>query len=315
MANDRLNFPDCECHLNQPEFWLGFVGVLLFLQLGGMFLTNVFTLLDRLYGIRWLVSFGMRPPVRWSIPFFFVAWLVLIAMQSLFYMLLSSIPLVRDNPNKGVVTMATVSLSNLLFVMIYIRISGPGRAMGLKRLGLSGPDYGQQVGIGFRTALLAAPWVYATNLIANLIFENNPHAVMKMLDDGISTTTAAMAGLSAVVTAPLAEEVLFRGILLGALVRKSRVVHASRRKIRVQLANVATSLIFAALHADAWPAPIGIFVLSLVLGKLYITTGRLLPCIAAHALFNSTGVLGMVFAVLSKKAGMLPASGFMMNFW
>ncbi|MFM7318020.1 MAG: lysostaphin resistance A-like protein [Isosphaeraceae bacterium] len=301
--------------MNQPDTWLGLVGLLLFLQLGAMLIANAISLLDRVYGIRWLVSFGLRPPVRWSIPFFFVAWLVLIAIQSLLFVLLNTIPQLKDGSNKGVVTMATVSLANLLFVMLYIRISGPGRAMGMKRLGLTGPDLGRQIGIGFRTAMLAAPWVYATNLMANLIFENNPHAVMKMLDDGISPTTAALAGLSAVVTAPLAEEVLFRGILLGALVRKSQVVHASRRKIRVQLANVVTSLIFAALHADAWPAPIGIFVLSLVLGKLYITTGRLWPCIAAHALFNSTGVLGMIFAVLSKKAGMFPASGFLMNFW
>ena len=40
-------------------------------------------------------------------------------------------------------------------------------------------------------------------------------------------------------------------------------------------ANVVVSLLFAGLHADQWPAPVPLFLLSLVLGWLYLRTGGL----------------------------------------
>ena len=147
-----------------------------------------------------------------------------------------------------------------------------------------------------------------------MVFKPESHAVMKMLNQGLNQQTMLLAGLSAVVFAPLAEEMLFRGLLLGALIRKSRRTPASQRRLPVQLANVLTSLFFAILHANAWPAPIGIFVLSLVLGKIYIATGRLWPCIVAHAVFNLTGVLGMIAAVAAKQSGKLDQIGLFLPF-
>lgn len=292
--------------MNDKNSLLLTIGVLLFFQLGGMLIANFLFLLDRYYGIRWLRPIGLRPRVRWSLPFFLLSWVALILIQSLLYVVLRALPFGPDDSGRNLALMGSVALANALFVMFAILLSGPGLKKGRAALGLAGPQINDQIIMGCKTAMLAAPWVYATNLLANLIFQNNPHAVMKMLNDGFSPTTATLAAVSAVIMAPLAEEILFRGILLAALIRKSSKYLAANRRFPVQLANVVTSLIFALLHADAWPAPIGIFVLSLVLGKLYISTGRLWPCIAAHALFNSTGVLGMIFAVLAKKSGLAP---------
>jgi membrane protease YdiL (CAAX protease family) len=54
---------------------------------------------------------------------------------------------------------------------------------------------------------------------------------------------------------------------------------------------VATSLIFAALHGPQWPAPIALFVLSLVIGYVYHRTGSLLAAICMHAAFNGFSTL------------------------
>ena len=188
-----------------------------------------------------------------------------------------------------------------------VLVSSGAVAEGMQRLGLNGPDFGRQVRIGIRVALLASPWVYAVNLTANLIFHANPHEVMQMLNKGLDSFSMSLAVIGAVILAPAAEEILFRGILLGGLIHKTRFKPADQRRRLVQAANIITSLIFGALHMSAWPAPIGIFVLSLVLGKTYIVTGRLWPCIIAHSVFNFTGVLGMAADVMVKKSSSVVA--------
>lgn len=284
--------------------------LILFLQMGGMIMANLFSLMDHLAGIRWLKPFTPRPRVSWSLPGFFVIWLGIMLLQVALNFAFKGLPWFQGDGAGAQRALSVVSIANLLTFLLVPILIGPGLREGRRRLGLEKDDFGRQVFTGVRGAWLASPWVYAVNVLASLTFSANPHAVMKMLSEGLSRQTIVLAGLSAVVFAPLAEEVLFRGLLLGTLVRTTKRFPASERKFPLQLANVATSLFFALLHADAWPAPIGIFVLSLCLGKLYIATGRLWPCIVAHAVFNLTGVCGMVIAASAKNKGML---GFCLN--
>jgi len=53
------------------------------------------------------------------------------------------------------------------------------------------------------------------------------------------------------------------------------------------------ALVFAAVHSFAWPSPAGLLPLSLGLGWLRETTGRIWPCIIVHAAFNGFGSLIM----------------------
>ncbi|MEX0587097.1 MAG: CPBP family intramembrane glutamic endopeptidase [Pirellulales bacterium] len=56
---------------------------------------------------------------------------------------------------------------------------------------------------------------------------------------------------------------------------------------------VLSSLLFAAAHVNAWPSPIPLFPLALILGYIYWRTHRLLPCVVVHALFNGLSVLAV----------------------
>jgi membrane protease YdiL (CAAX protease family) len=275
---------------------------MLFLQFGGMVVANFVCLYDRLNSNRWLFPIGLRPRVRWSLPFFFVVWIFSLFLQFVTYAVLKKVPAFEGDDLDSFRAISTISICNAIMICLIPILTGPGLRPGLERLGLTGPYLRYQFATGLKMAWLVSPYVYLVNFVANLVFEPQSHEVMKMLDGGLSTGTVALSAVTAVVFAPLAEEIMFRSLLLGALIRKTSVVPADRRAILVKAANVACSLLFALLHSSAWPAPFGIFLLSLALGKLYISTGRLWPCIVAHAVFNLTGVLGMVMFVMSRNS-------------
>jgi membrane protease YdiL (CAAX protease family) len=78
----------------------------------------------------------------------------------------------------------------------------------------------------------------------------------------------------------VAEEWLFRGVLL----------HLWARRFGLRFAVLATSVLFAALHADV----IGSFVFGIVMAALYVRTGTLLVPIIAHLAFNAIIAVGSI---------------------
>jgi membrane protease YdiL (CAAX protease family) len=92
----------------------------------------------------------------------------------------------------------------------------------------------------------------------------------------------AMVVLSAVVMAPLAEEIFFRGLLQSMLRR-----HTRRPWISVLIA----SALFAAVHFPIAQAVPALFVLGIVLGYNYERSGRLYAPIIIHAVFNAVNIL------------------------
>ena len=87
--------------------------------------------------------------------------------------------------------------------------------------------------------------------------------------------------LVAVVLAPLAEEVFFRGMVQSMLRRYTG---------RPWPAIVITSLFFAMMHLGTRQAVPSLFVLGVVLGYNYERSGRLYSPILIHALFNGVFV-------------------------
>ena len=85
-------------------------------------------------------------------------------------------------------------------------------------------------------------------------------------------------------TAPLVEEVVYRGLLYSAFQRKFGVV----------LAIVLVTLLFTAVHvpqysigsAPDYATVIALLLLSLTLTMIRVWSGNLLPCIVLHTIFN-----------------------------
>ena len=94
---------------------------------------------------------------------------------------------------------------------------------------------------------------------------------------GILLTLQALA-----VVTPVSEEILFRGFVLRGLL--PRVGHGP--------AVVAAALLFSVLHLKP-EVMIPIFITGLALGWLYVKTGSVWPCIAAHAGQNALALLAV----------------------
>ncbi len=106
--------------------------------------------------------------------------------------------------------------------------------------------------------------------------------------------------VSAVVIAPLAEELIFRGLLQTALVGLFGQLIGRRGNGSATFAPLArwaaviyASLAFAMVH-EGWTRPM-IIVLSFGLGYLYERTGNLWANTALHAIFNGSQVLTFIY--------------------
>ncbi len=144
------------------------------------------------------------------------------------------------------------------------------------------------VGIGalvWLSAVVAQAVLAAARLGLGVDIGSNTDGLFE--DRGL-TLTVIITAVAAVVAAPLVEEVVFRGVILPALVpRLGRVV-----------AVVTQAIVFGAVHVD--PSGSGGLGLAIVLsgvgavfGVATLLTGRLWPSIIGHALFN-----GVVLAVV-----------------
>ncbi len=67
----------------------------------------------------------------------------------------------------------------------------------------------------------------------------------------------------------------------------------SWRDANASLAIYGTAMLFATLHGLAWPYPIPLFLLGLVLGVLARRTQSLIPSITLHAAFNLVAFIGL----------------------
>ncbi len=91
--------------------------------------------------------------------------------------------------------------------------------------------------------------------------------------------------LSLIVIQPAIEELVFRGVLQGQLLRLT----AGRRLGPLTLANLLTTIGFAAMHLIAQPPgwALAVAAPSLVFGHLRERFGSVWPAIAMHAFYNA----------------------------
>lgn len=114
----------------------------------------------------------------------------------------------------------------------------------------------------------------------------------------LTSSSGIVAALSIVVAAPLAEEIVFRGVI------QSRLEQA----MPVWVAVALQAALFGLIHGT--PIQIGYaFLIGLLFGVLRCRTGSILPGIAAHAVFNAMndplGLLGDAVSLWQFSAVML----------
>ena len=103
----------------------------------------------------------------------------------------------------------------------------------------------------------------------------------------LATTWKAIVLLSAVVLAPLSEEMFFRG-LLQSMVRR----YTGRPWLGILVASAA----FALIHIPYWQTLPSMFALAVALGYNYERTGRLYAPIVIHALFNAVSIAAWAYS-------------------
>jgi len=148
-------------------------------------------------------------------------------------------------------------------------------------LGLNRPDLPTILLRAALVAVLAVPMAQTLLALANAVFtaiRSEPPDLQPAIQTlNISQTLGRrmLLSLFAIVLAPVAEEVLFRGILYATV----------KEMGHPRLALFGTSIVFAAIHLS-WVAFVPLTFFALVLTLLYERTRSLLAPIIAHACFN-----------------------------
>lgn len=242
---------------------------------------------------------------------------------------LSLVDYPRGQPFSFTALMLISSIANaLLLITLPLLLRATSRA-GLGDLGLTTVEFSSHVRFGVMAFLLFSPVVYAINGLMVLAsraagVEPLKHPLEQMVRGEFSLKTAFLAMISAVVLAPLVEELFFRGVFQGWLSKRfGRRVRGEAEGLpdgsesptswpsleieedgvgsrpRTLWPILLTSAFFALVHAEQWPAPVAIFVLSLGLGFVYQASGSLVSSIVMHALFNLLGTLILFNALLN----------------
>lgn len=216
--------------------------------------------------------------------------------------------------------------SLIVLLPVVLRISSGAR---LLDLGFHRREWLRNVGRGLVTCALVAPGCYLMMAALSRVSPGPEHPVVEMLRHERSVAVLMLAVVTAVVLAPIFEELLFRGILLGwmatALERaadgrfaagpesdesgvalplplSSRESREAGSALRA-LPAVLTSALFALMHRGQGPAPIPLFFLALALAHLARRTGSLWAPIALHAAFNGVSTLLLILGLTGAGAG------------
>ncbi len=157
--------------------------------------------------------------------------------------------------------------------------------------------------LGAGLGLGVATMLGSSLLVAVLVRLSGSDAVPEqlILDEALAGgVRTALALVAAVVLAPVAEELLFRGLLYRAL----------RRRRGVLGAVVVSSVAFAVVHLDVAAtqplALVGLTLVGVVMALAYERTGGLLVPVAAHAAYNGTA---LALALAAERTGALDLLG------
>jgi membrane protease YdiL (CAAX protease family) len=267
-------------------------GLLVFALLMGSILVWM-AAVRRLLERRALVDYEGRLRVSWKA--YDLVWLIL-AWPILEVTALRIVVGKVDMAQQGLSmpALAAVTAAHFLWVVIAIGYL-MGRGVRPKELGFDTSRLRYDLRLGLLAFLAAAPLVYGVQILVSQFWTPQLHPLARLVTERPSGALMAVAALSAVVVAPLAEELLFRVLFQGWLERALRRRRAWGIRVDRVLPIVASALVFAAMHQGA--DRIALFVLALFLGFLYRQTHRIFPSLVVHACINALAIVGLWLGV------------------
>jgi hypothetical protein len=114
--------------------------------------------------------------------------------------------------------------------------------------------------------------LYATSPLRS---DETKHSFLKLLHDSPSANVVLSIALAVLVSAPLAEELMFRVVLQSAL----------RQRFSARVSIGISSFVFCLVHG--WLDGIALLPLALLLGHLYERRHSFLAIVVTHSLFNA----------------------------
>ncbi len=228
---------------------------------------------------------GIERPVAWGLFDALVGFPIVVIFTLSAVMLIDTVLASHENLSFAVSTVAFQAI--VLAWPIAVSISkghGPRRDFGLRMEGLS--DFIAAVVLGLALIMLAG-------LVGGLA----SWAVELQNGDEASNTSALVEAkgtiwlwpliFSTVIGAPIAEELFFRGLLLDAI----------KKRFGSILAVIGSTIAFTVSHYSdsTWRGSVVLFAvigaIGLCLGAYRVRTGRVLPAMIAHGVFNGLVVL------------------------
>ncbi len=173
---------------------------------------------------------------------------------------------------------------------------GLGQLLGMKMresLGLTWPNLRLYAWRGLLMGMGIAPFLLGVNMLVREVFPTqNKHPAFQLMESGTWGAFASVIA-TAVFLAPVAEEILYRGVILLGV----SGVAGNRWGLAV------SSILFGAAHYSVWPDPIPLALLGLILGLCFKRTGTLWMPIFAHAGFNGLMLALSLLAMPSAPSG------------
>jgi membrane protease YdiL (CAAX protease family) len=230
-----------------------------------------------------------RPPHRWGLGAYLLVEVVFLGASFLVSALFAG----PDGLGVPGILLAlgapTLLAAGTALLVTRLRGNGPRLDLGLS---VRARDLGIGLALGFGGLLLSIP---ASLVYAAVVGPEQATSTVGQIFDGVRVgwPIAVLVFLLVVVVAPICEEIVYRGLLWGAVEK----LGANR-----WVAFLITTLLFAMAHFELTRTPL-LLVVALPIGLARAITGRLPAGIVAHAVNNLLPGLALALAL----TGALPA--------
>jgi membrane protease YdiL (CAAX protease family) len=156
-------------------------------------------------------------------------------------------------------------------------------------LGLTSPNLTRAIVLALGVIVVALPLTIGLNEVCRIVlthFSGTPAAqpTMQVLEVSVSLAQRICFGISAIVLAPVVEEILFRAILYRAI----------KQRGYAGIALFGSALLFGAIHGS-WMTLFPLTILAIILALLYDKADNLMAPIVAHSLFNAANFFFFIY--------------------